>query len=504
MRRPAAIGIIVAATLVGLGLRLWNASAAYHHDDEKHYAGDGAWATSLPPDQWLAFLRDHPHPHQRLVPDQERIAHWGEPGTIRHLGHPALYATLLGPVFGLTGATDIRSKVLAARVLNAVLDTVVIPVTALAALALGTGPGAALGAATLYAVYPPAVTFGSLAYPEAPLALGIVLLLVLTSVPTVRRALAAGAVAGLMVATKATGLLAPAYAASLLLRQARHWRRAVLALVASAVVAAALVNPLRYAQEVIDPLDPATAVRSNIVSNMRSTAIYATAFSHYYWLGFGQHGRPLALPMARAHRVLTPVYLSALVLAVAATLFARRWWMAVACLAPIVTVLALAPVFNGMWRLHLCTPLMCLLIASAFAGAGRSLRAAGVLVALLVAVQPFLPLRPDATGTIALHEVLFANSSEGQSHNLFNPIKRRLFFVALDPEHVLTRRLWLQPGSYRVAAKAEGRPLIRLDGTPVPLDAASSAVVEVTDHLHQLELGSEEMAKLFELRITRL
>lgn len=501
--RRFAVLFVCVLSMAGLALRSWNATSAYHHDDEKHYAGDGAWVGSLDPGLWLGFLRDHPHPHPHLTADSQATGLWGEKGTIPHLGHPALHALILGPVFHFSGASTPRDRILVARRTNAVLDTAVVPLTAIAALGLGLSLPFAVLAAALYAVLPLIVTFGSLAYPDPVLALGVALLVVFSAGASRRHACAAGATAGLMAAAKATGLFLPAYAAALLLIRSRKVANAVLALVVSAVVAGTVVNPLRYGQELVAPLDPATAVRPDIVRNVRENVLYLTDYPRYYWLGFGQHGRPLALPMARANRLVTPVVHALVVLAALATLAARRWLLAFTCIAPLAVLLAFVPASNGMWRLHLAGPLACLLIASALGFGTRRFRALCLAVGLVVLAIPLLPVRTGDDGAVPLSEVLFANSSNGQSWNLFNALKGRPFRVDLAPKRRLTRRLWLAPGSYRVQARSNGQTSVTIDGQTVVLAAADSEPLRLDGYVHLLELTAPKWVQLYRLGIRR-
>jgi hypothetical protein len=164
-------------------------------------------------------------------------------------------------------------------------------------------------------------------------------------------------------------------------------------------------------------------------------------------------------------------------------------------------MLATIPATNGLWRLQIGIPLACLLAACCVGTGGLRLGIISGAIALVVAVQPMLPLRPTANGDIDLPSILFANPRETQPRALFNVWKDRPFFVALEPGASFTRRLWLAPGRYRLEIQAEGQPVVMIDGVNVESTAGGEPTVEIAGHLHTLELGSTAPARLYRLAL---
>jgi predicted membrane-bound dolichyl-phosphate-mannose-protein mannosyltransferase len=151
----------------------------------------------------------------------------------------------------------------AGRVLSALSDSAVVVLLPALLTSLGASRAGALLGGALYAVYPPAVVYGSLAYLDPLLApLFAALLVVLARKPDERRSwIVAGVLSGLCVATKQTGMVALLIAPLVLLRT-RNPARAIAEWTAvTLVVVCAFVNPVAYATGLLHPLDPYARLR---------------------------------------------------------------------------------------------------------------------------------------------------------------------------------------------------------------------------------------------------
>src|SRR5205085_6966114 len=129
---------------------------------------------------------------------------------IARLGHPCLVQYVAGPVVAMVRPASARQAVPIVRRMAAVADATTVLLLPSLATALGAPDAAGLGAAALYAVYPPAVAYGSLAYLDPALAPLLVLLLVrlLATARTGAGWVGLGIVTGLLISTKQVGLIA--------------------------------------------------------------------------------------------------------------------------------------------------------------------------------------------------------------------------------------------------------------------------------------------------------
>lgn len=371
---------------------------------------------------------------------------------------------------------------------------------AAAAVGLGFSPAVAAAAALLYALSPTAATYGSLAYPDALLALWAGCLMLAASFANpLGRAVALGVFSALMVVSKGTGLLGPVFGVCLLVARGIELRALAAFVVSFALVTVAVVDPAAYLAEVLDPLDPSVRVRVDLLHNLCDNLRSVSDFDHYYWLGFGQHGRPLAPALAWASRIVTPAYLA--LLPVGYFFLGRRRGVAIAAAAlfPVAALLIGLPATNGMWRFQIGMPLVCLVAAYAIAGSGLRVGLASAALVLVVAMQPLPPLRPDAAGDLSLPSMLFANPDATQTARLFNAIKGRPFFAGVEAGRPLTRRLWLAPGRYRVSAHADGDLLLTVDGKRVGVAGDAGSELDLSGHLHLLELGCSASCKVYSL-----
>lgn len=488
--------------MLGLGLRVWNARTAHVHFDELHYTADGQWMTMLPVKEWPAFLRSHSHPHPRLDPVTGQIGSWSEGVPHVLAGHPALFVALLGPVLAFNDTTDQRVAARSARYFVAVADASAVPLLAVAALRLGLGPVTALATALLYASSPTAATYGSLVYLDGLLALWTsAVLLTATLAPSMKRALLLGLLSSLMIATKPTGVPAAAFCFLLLLVKDFDLRRVLAFTVTCAVLTAVMVDPIGYITELRYQPGGGIHVRHDLLANLRDNITYLLDFDRYYWLGFGQHGYPLAPALARANRVLTPAYFALMPLGFWALARRRGAAVALAVAAPLLAMLASIPASNGIWRYQIGMPLLCFLVACALTAGGPRLALTSAIVAVLASIQPLLPLRPTPTGDIELASVLFANPDVVAQRSLFNPLKGRPFYVGIGASDTLTRRLWLPPGRYRVIVNAEGRPFVAIDDVPLTTGPDGTASVELVGHVHALRIESPQPSSLYRMRI---
>src|SRR5262249_35579298 len=155
--------------------------------------------------------------------------------------------------------------------------------------------GAGLAAAALYAVFPPAIVYGSIANLDPFLAPLLVALLVLVLRPgaTRRRWLLAGVVTGLLISAKQPGLVALGLVPLL------AWREVgglVVWALAAGVVVVALISPTAYLEGLRQPSDPYVQLRFQPVDFLAGNLAALAQPSTWYWLSFSYHGRPLAFP----------------------------------------------------------------------------------------------------------------------------------------------------------------------------------------------------------------
>jgi hypothetical protein len=497
---------LVVVTLLALVLRLWNAHTATVHSDELHYVGDAYWAASpLPLADGLAFLRGHPRHHDRLDPDTGTRTPWAVNGRTRRNSHPCLFAYVTGTVFAVARPSSMAHAVEVGRRVNAIVDALTVPLLPWLTTALGAGLGAGVLAAALYAVFPPAVTYGSIANLDPFLAPLFVLLLVLALRPTdtPRRWLGLGVVTGLIVSAKQTGLVALVVVplAAIVLGP-RSLRGLLLWLVATLAVVAVFTDPLAYAWRLAHPetaVDTLTfAPVARLVANVRAVA----RPSAYYWLSFSRHGRPLALAMVRLHYVLTPAYLVLGAIALAATAVRRETRLLVAVALPVVLLFAFMLPSDALWRFHVLSPLLCALVASEMPSLPSWVRVPALVVALLAGTAVFWPARPDAAGGLDLGDLLFFNPELHERPSFWRPWSRPLR-IHLGAGETLDRLVWLAPGRWALTAVTDGPVVARLDDQIVLRDGDRAGEIDVVGHVHRLDVAFPEGGNLRRLALVR-
>ncbi len=490
--------VLIACTLLAVVLRLWNAETAFVHDDEKHYARDAAWAyTSLPAADVVAFLRNHPRDHVFIDTERREFERWGEEGRYPHLGHPAFYAIVLGILTAATPPESLDGAAHQGRRLNAVADSAVVPLLPPLLAALGFTSAVGLVAAFLYAVYPPAVAYGSLAYADpflAPLFLASLVLL-LRSPSTPRNAILAGVATGLLIATKQTGLVALGVLPVLVMALAPDRIRMLLLWgLATSAVLVLLVNPAAYLDCVLHPLDPYARLRPNPLRTLADNLWFLTRPYDWYWLGYSKHGRPLAAAIAPLHHLLTPAILWLFALGLVWLAALRKWAVALAIYLPVVAVLPLLPPSDGAWRVHMVAPLIVAGATVTLTQGRLAARAFALLVACALGLYPLLPATAART---SLADLLRADTRLGarQPHGLYDPLRRPLVLY-VDPTIEIHRVLWLRPGSYELDLAASTWTTATLDGDVLVSGMAGSVPFEVDRRLHRFELKFMEAGTL--------
>lgn len=503
MRRAA----LVLITVVALVLRLWNAHTATQHSDEAHYVGDAYWASSpLALADGVSFLRGHLGTHERLDPETGARRSWEVGGTVRRTGHPCLFAYVTGGVFAAVRPAPMARAIALGRVVNAVADTVTVPLLPRLTAALGAGAGAGVLAAALYAVFPPAVTYGSIANLDPFLAPLLVLLLTMLArgADTSGRWLALGAVTGLLASAKQTGLVALVVVpATALVLGPRSLRGLALWAVATVAVVALFTDPVAYAWRLFHPETASATVEVKPLARLAANLGYVAQPSAYYWLSFARHGQPLAPAMARLHYVLTPAYLVLFAAAVAAAAVRRERRRLVVVVAPVALLLALMLPSDALWRFHMLSPLVCTLIACEIPALPPLVRIAALAGALLVATAVFWPARPDAGGALDLGDVLFFNPELRQRPGFWRPWRRPLE-IHLGPGDGIDRLVWLAPGRWVLTAASDAPVVARLDDRTVLRDGARVAETEVAGHVHRLEVSLPEGGNLRRVALVRV
>ncbi len=525
-RSPAHTIILLAALLVGAGVRAHTAVTSAVHGDEAHFASDACWlAAPLPFADGVRFLRTHPHVHVRLDPATGARTPWPTTGRNLQGAHLSLHAWVTGPVMAALAPPDQRGRVLVGRMVNVAADSATILLLPRLVALLGGSPAAGLLAAGLYAVFPPAIIYGSISNLDPFLAPLLVLLLVLVLPPagSMTRWALAGAVSGLLLSAKHTGLLALIVVPILGWRH-RGWRhggwreggwreggwrdarRAAAWGMATLLVVVALVDPLAYLGGMLGPHDPYVQpqLRLRPLTFAAGNLSYLAQPSSWYWLSYSYHGRPLAPDVAVAHHVLTAPYLVLYVLALPLFVRTRRWRVLAALYLPVAVLLAAIPPSNGLSRFHLAGPLVCGAVALALAGGGLRRRAALLAVAALAAAVPLMPARLGATGSLDLGDLLRANPRVMQPQTYYSTLKGRALRVHLAPGTRLVRRLWLRPGRYVVTTAATGPVALALDGRSVQVADGAPAELDAVGWVHRLELSSPLPAQLTQLALRRL
>jgi hypothetical protein len=484
--------LLVLAAL-GLGLRLWNAATAVIHDDELHYAEDAQWARApLGFGEVLHFLRDHPHAHPRLDPKTGARRRWGTvPGEIARLGHPSLVQYVAGVVTWGVRPFSLAGSVKTGRAVNAILDSATIPLLPRLATVLGDAPAVGLLAAGLYAVFPPAVTYGSLNYLDPALAPLLVLLVI---VLLDRRAsgtahwLRAGIVTGLLIGVKQVGLIALVLVPlAAVLGPPRRLRGLAIWAGTSLAVVIVFSNPFAYADVLLHPSRPIGQLHLRPLAFVAGNVAFWAHPSGYYWLSFARHGEPLAPLLARLHPILTPAYLIAYLAALLTSLRGREGRRLLALFAPALLMFAFVIPSDGMWRFHLLSPLVCSAAAGQLTSPWRRWRAAVVSAGLLAAVAPLLPQRPSTLGQVDLGDLLFMNPQARQRASFHGP--EYPLAVMLGPGTEVSRRLWLPTGSYEVVVAATGPVAVTVDARRVLDGGATRATIDLQGWVHRLALA---------------
>lgn len=489
-------GFMLLVLAVALMLRIWNAQTAVPNPDERHYASDGLWA-HVELSDWSAvdFLRDHAFVHRRIDPTDYGVDLWPRAESRQSfLAHPALQAWLLGSVLATLERPSIDTAITWLRGFDAVADASVVVLLVPFVLALGGSESAALGAAALYAVFPPAVVYGSLANQDAFLA--PLLLLTLLSVLGAGSGLGAwtgaGLWTGLAIAGKASGVvLIPVVAIVVLARRPTGWPRGLLVwgFVATAVVCV-FVDPAGYARLFLDPSIKMASVTLAPWTRLVGNLSFLSDVSGYYLLSFWQHGEPWAPALARIHPLVTPLFHALWVAGLAALVARRRIQVLIVLAAPVLLLLTSMNPTDGMWRVHLLGPLAMALIAIGWTSMPRGARAVVLAAGLVLALRPVLPARPDAHGNIDLGNVLFANPAHHQRSTVYRALKGNPVVLALKPGETLSRTLWLTAGRYDVTVVASAPALAQLGSMSWPAFDAAPVRVEVSGPFSRLSLAA--------------
>lgn len=506
MRRSAKLATLAAITAVALALRLWNAETASTHGDETHYVGDAAWAYSgLAPTSAVSFLWNHPRDHVFIDRATGSLERWGEEGRYPHLGHPTLYAIVLGTLTAATPPGSPEAAIRYGRILNAVADTTCVLLLPLLLTSLGFSTRVGIVAALLYAVYPPAVTYGSLAYLDpflAPLFLAALIPIVRG---TITRAgwICSGIATGLLLATKQTGLVALVALPAIALARAPQSYRGLFAWVASTLaVLAVFANPAAYVDCVLHPLDPYARIRTNPFQTLTSNLYFLSRPYEYYWLSYSKHAQPLAAAIAPLHHVLSPVILWLFASSLPLTLALRRWAVALALFVPVLGVLLLLPPSDGAWRAHIVAPLIAAGAAITLTQGSRIARGAALAIAILVGAYHW---SPATAARASLADFLRADSAlaSSQPSGVYDPIKKPLV-IYVSPAREIRRTLWLPPGSYEIDSTATTWMTVALNDEVLISGLSGTTKFDVSRYFHRLELRFLEPGILESFRIRPL
>jgi hypothetical protein len=453
--------------LLGGGLRVLNVVTAFVHPDEKHYAEDASWLIApLPLRAGVHFLREHPGVHYRLSPETGALTPWPTTGPNLLGGHLPLHAYVAGLVIAVVRPATLNAATMVARAVDVAADSATIALLPALVTVLGGTAGAGLAAAALYAVFPPAIVYGSLFNLDpflAPLLVAL-LIVVLRAGDGRGRWILAGVLTGLLACAKQPGLIAFGLVPVLAWRHPRGL--VIWGLVAIGDVFA-LVSPATYLRGLTNPSDPYLQLRFQPLTFVAGNLAALAQPSTWYWFSFDYHGRPLAYPFAHVHQVVTPVYLVASALALPALAVTGRWRALLVLFGPIVFLLAFIQPSNGISRFHMVVPLACAAIALMSSLLSRRALLALAGLAIVVALASLVPARPGADGVVDLGDVLFWNPQAPQAYAFYSPWKNRSVFIKMEPGVPVSRRLWLAPGTYEVAVKADDPIDVALDEQPV-------------------------------------
>jgi len=484
--------------LLGGGLRLWNVRTATIHPDEQHYTDDACWAIapmSLP--AAIRFLREHPYVHYKLSPETGTLSPWPTTGRYVLGGHLPLHAYVTGPVLALL-KPDASARVLVARGVNTLADTATITLLPGLVTALGGSAAAGMVSAALYAVFPPAIVYGSIANLDPFLAPLLILLLriVLQASDHVGSWLLAGAVTGLLTCAKQPGLLALGLVPALAWRRGR---RLALWAIATVGVSIALVSPTAYVHGLWTPSDPYLQLRFEPLAFATANVVVLSHPATWYWLSFSYHGRPLADAFARVHQFVTPLYLLGYVLALPVLVVAGRGRALVALFGPTLFLLAFIEPSNGASRFQMAAPQVCAAIALAWDTRSRAWRTVMALGASGLLFVALMPARLDATGAIDLGDLLFWNPQAVQRYGYY-PSWSRPLRIQVHAGAPISRRLWLPAGQYQVDRVGSGPIDIRLDGQP----AVEGGGAVTTSAFPRIELSTSSEAQVRQITVRRV
>ena len=496
-RHRIAVTLLV---LVGGGLRILNTVTALVHPDEKHYAEDASWLIApLPLRAGVRFLREHPGVHYRLSPETGALTPWPTTGPNLLGGHLPLHAYVAGLVIAVVRPATLDATTMVARAVDVVADSSTIALLPALVTAVGGTAGAGLTAAALYAVFPPAIVYGSLANLDPFLApmLVALLIVVLRAGDGHGRWILAGVLTGLLACAKQPGLIAFGLVPVL---GWRHPRGLVIWGVVAIGVGFALVSPATYLQGLTHPSDPYLQLRFQPVTFVAGNLAALAQPSTWYWFSFDYHGRPLAYPFAHVHQVVTPVYLVATALALPGLAVTGRWRALLVLFSPIAFLLAFIEPSNGISRFHMAAPLACAAIALLADLLSRRGLLALAGLAILVVLLPLAPARPRAGGVVDIGDVLFWNPQAPQAYGFYSPWKNRSVFIQMHAGVPLSRHLWLAPGAYEVTAKADDPIDVALDEQPVIVHGVARGPVLV-GRFPRLTLSAPSSTKVREITI---
>jgi hypothetical protein len=489
-RRTIAIAFAVA---VGLSLRMATAVTSLPHPDEAHYVEDAMWAYGKF-DQvsvW-EFLREHPKTHYRLAFEDGSVSVWPPPlggrGRFGRISHPTLQAWLWGVLFAANRPESLESAVRTARIVNVVLDSLAIAMVPVLAASLGASATAGVMGAWLYSLHPPSIAYAGIANQDVLLAP----LLLLAAIGTLRATrplgwAGVGVATGMLVAAKQSGLIAlvliPLWA---LLRRPRSRIAIMLAvwLVATIVTVSLFVNPMAYADSILNPTFRMGSVGSAPWSRVWSNLGYLFGVEHYWGLGFELHGGPPEWLMARPHVVLTPVYLLLAALAFGSALARIAGKELTVVWVTVVLTFASIPPTDGMWRIHLLWPLVCTGIGCSVSGMTRRRRIALAGLAVVVVGSAFLPGRLAAGGAVRMGDLAFANPEVSIPYG----VHRSGLVLSIPRDSKLSRTVVLRPGSYSVVIDATETVLFRFDEESWASYSRLPTEIDVEGWVHSMEI----------------
>ena len=370
------------------------------------------------------------------------------------------------------------------------------------AAALAGSSGAGLLAAALYALYPPAITYGSLAYLDPLLAFFVCAALTLAVTRPVSW-FAVGMLVGAAISTKQSGLVALALVplagmacSTLTLRGAFTFA------LACTLVFLCFNNPQTYLAGLLDPIDPYGQLRPSPLDSFKRNMSFLASPDSYYWLSYTKHGRPYAAELAPYHYLLTPAYLAAFALSTLHALSTRAGRVLATAYAPILVTLALLPPSDGAWRVQMLSPLLCCAIAySSF-----ELRKGGRIVLAMAAVAAtawaLVPAPLSESGQLSLGDLLRRSEVTDQPIAVYRRYRGEPVRVHLAPSESVRYRFRAKPGKYRFTVEATGWNAVEIDGSGVFVGASGSETTTLSGHFHEIEIKPTKTAVLSELMLS--